>query len=414
MAGWHLLIPPVPILMHLDVNTMLVMGSFVAIAALGFLFVLCHDADRSRLNWWVAVAVMAILTFVTPLGRSSSSAPVVMASNIGSNVFGVAAFACLLAAIGKMIDRRFNILFLVAGPVLLALTHLVPWVYQSPDLRRIATALISLGYMGLATALFGASLRTPGRPKPGFHEQMIFAVLLFHVAATVVRAGLHFYAFRTGLVTVSAAAYAINIIESVCAGILLLGAVLGYEMRGIRSRLEEQAATDPLTGVLNRRAFLARLTKDIEVDAVDGTLVMFDLDHFKRINDTFGHAVGDRVLSDFTRIARTSLGDAGYFGRLGGEEFACFIPQAAAAPAIGIAEDIRWTLMGRALLSTHTVTVSIGMASTREAGHHVKRLVDFADRALYRSKNAGRNRISEHIEPGMPRSTPAPHYQQTA
>jgi diguanylate cyclase (GGDEF)-like protein len=160
---------------------------------------------------------------------------------------------------------------------------------------------------------------------------------------------------------------------------------------------KDAASTDPLTGLFNRRAFIEHAQRLINRCARKHkpvTLLMFDLDHFKSINDRFGHAVGDSALKLFAQTAIASMRVNDAIGRLGGEEFAAVVPGDDAVAA-RIAERIRaafeaagHVVDGRQL----DVTVSIGAAWTSEAVR-VDQVLTAADAALYRAKETGRNRM---------------------
>jgi diguanylate cyclase (GGDEF)-like protein len=158
------------------------------------------------------------------------------------------------------------------------------------------------------------------------------------------------------------------------------------------------ASTDSLTGLLNRRAFMENAMRLCLQQAKRGqpvTLLMFDLDHFKRVNDRFGHAAGDEVLRVFAQTARSSMRANDIIGRLGGEEFAAIVP----APldiASKIAERLRVAFEAAgAVVGVHAIgaTVSIGAAEANAPVVDVAPLLSRADAALYRAKNDGRNRL---------------------
>jgi diguanylate cyclase (GGDEF)-like protein len=154
--------------------------------------------------------------------------------------------------------------------------------------------------------------------------------------------------------------------------------------------------TDSLTGVLNRRGLLGYFGK-IQEKAHDDQhqvgVILFDLDHFKRVNDRFGHQSGDAVLTAFARLARQYIPN-NIFGRMGGEEFAAFVTVRDQTEAEALAESIRAEFCrlpvntGEALVPA-TVSVGIALSSAIEA--NIDRLVSAADRALYSAKAAGRN-----------------------
>jgi diguanylate cyclase (GGDEF)-like protein len=152
--------------------------------------------------------------------------------------------------------------------------------------------------------------------------------------------------------------------------------------------------------VLNRRGFLSRAEAELAADREAGhptALLMFDIDHFKRINDCWGHEAGDRALVAFCRVASAQLGPSALFGRIGGEEFACIIKGGDEGWARRAAERVRVALAaapidlgGPLLLPT---TVSAGVASTAAGRSDVSALMAGADEALYRAKSLGRNRV---------------------
>jgi two-component system cell cycle response regulator len=164
----------------------------------------------------------------------------------------------------------------------------------------------------------------------------------------------------------------------------------------------EMALYDALTGLNNRRSLERRLPAMIETARARGaalTMMVLDIDHFKRVNDTYGHDVGDRVLNGFGAQLRDTVRSGDLICRLGGEEFVVVMPGADAAEAARIAERARRTTESREFLvdgaaGSVSITVSIGLAEWRENWNHAE-LYRRADRALYLSKSAGRNRVTQ-------------------
>ena len=164
----------------------------------------------------------------------------------------------------------------------------------------------------------------------------------------------------------------------------------------------EMALYDPLTGLTNRRYLDRRLPAIMEAQRQRGaplTLMMLDLDHFKHVNDTFGHEIGDRVLQEFAARMQEVVRGGDVFCRLGGEEFVVVMPGVDAVQATRIAERARLNIQGMAFATSGpgeavSITVSIGVAERREESDAAE-LLRRADRALYRSKSEGRNRVSE-------------------
>ncbi|HLG72660.1 MAG TPA: diguanylate cyclase [Chloroflexota bacterium] len=158
------------------------------------------------------------------------------------------------------------------------------------------------------------------------------------------------------------------------------------------AEMEQQALTDELTGLPNRRAFdhhLDRLVRAVERGS-QFSMLMLDIDHFKKVNDTHGHAAGDRVLQELADTLQSRIRVSDVAARVGGEEFAVLLPRASASEAARVAEalrvavqerDIRWN--GRRI----PITISIGVADSAVEGS----IAEAADAALYRAKANGRN-----------------------
>ncbi len=167
------------------------------------------------------------------------------------------------------------------------------------------------------------------------------------------------------------------------------------------AKMREEADTDALTGLRNRRAFDRVLTRLIEVGGNVGAhacLLMVDIDHFKRVNDTCGHLFGDRVLQGVARAIAASVKGRDLVARFGGEEFSVLLPGTDVNGAVCVAEQIREAVSGiriRRAQSEQTiasVTVSVGVAQ-RLAGEESDAWFERADKALYKAKNSGRNRV---------------------
>ncbi len=180
-------------------------------------------------------------------------------------------------------------------------------------------------------------------------------------------------------------------------------------------RHRNAAMLDPLTGIANRRSFLADaslLAKRHRADPRPTAVLLIDLDHFKSINDRFGHALGDRVLEMFTDTARKSVRASDLLGRLGGEEFAAVLYDTSRDKAVAVAERIRESFAaatqevdGRPLCAT----VSIGLAYCEQPVLDVPEMLAQSDQALYFAKEHGRNRVEvASLEMVMQRKPDAP------
>jgi len=158
------------------------------------------------------------------------------------------------------------------------------------------------------------------------------------------------------------------------------------------------ASTDELTGLANRRAFLRHLDRQVDAANEFGwalAVAIFDVDHFKLVNDSHGHAVGDRVLQLVADRSVSVVRSGDLVGRLGGEEFAILMPGASPEDATAVAERLRGMIERTEELNGEilpAVTVSVGIcAHARDQG--ASDLLACADRALYAAKSAGRNRV---------------------
>ena len=196
----------------------------------------------------------------------------------------------------------------------------------------------------------------------------------------------------------AALAYANLVLAFVLAGQTLS---FRYE-RDVAHKLAEH---DPLTGVLNRRAILARLRAEFAKARQSGeplSLLFLDLDHFKNVNDSYGHRAGDQCLRSVIGPIAGELRQGDALGRYGGEEFLILLPGAAAADAEVVAERIRRRVQEMPMLISGThigLTVSLGVAAVDTEVAIPDDLVERADAALYRSKSGGRNQVSTHAGP---------------
>lgn len=176
------------------------------------------------------------------------------------------------------------------------------------------------------------------------------------------------------------------------------------ELKSLREHLgtlQSEATHDPLTGLLNRRGFEQAASK-LRIESRDGlasaSLLMFDLDHFKRVNDNYGHLFGDQVLCATAKVLNSIIKGRDIAARFGGEEFIVLLPETPLQGAAAVAEQFR-VAFSRARVRrsgsdkvVDQLSVSIGVAALRP-DDTVEQALDRADQALYRAKNEGRNRV---------------------
>lgn len=168
---------------------------------------------------------------------------------------------------------------------------------------------------------------------------------------------------------------------------------LNQRLHELAQELQYRATHDALTGVLNRAAVIERARHHLEREGL--ALIVLDIDHFKRVNDSFGHPVGDEVIRAVADCLRSEVPAGTEVGRVGGEEFTVLLPGRDLAAAAALAERLRRRVAGHdfALPDGQPVTASFGVSSLAQ-GHGFDQAYGLADAALYEAKRAGRNRVA--------------------
>ena len=378
--------------MHLDGLTLMVAGSFVA--ALGALLLFgawTQIRSAPALLWWSASqAADGIGVALLATGFVSQG---VVASAAGS------AFVALSPILVWAGARRFNgvrvhPLILAAGLLVLVAADALP-IPGDPGVTALAaTFAVSVAYL---LAAIGELWR--GRGDALRARWPLMAIFAAHGAI-----------FAGGIVEVYAGRVPVNHVPPLDSWfslihfeqmIFLVGSAV-FMVVLARERVEraykEASRLDELTGVANRRAFFEHAERTLRRCREGGdacSLIVFDLDHFKHINDTHGHGMGDRVLRIFADTARATLRPNDLFGRHGGEEFAVMLPSTGAEVAYVIAERVRHAFAAASqgiIEDTGNATVSGGVATVTD-GASLEAAMEVADRALYRAKRLGRNRV---------------------
>ncbi|MEI7613658.1 MAG: sensor domain-containing diguanylate cyclase [Betaproteobacteria bacterium] len=202
---------------------------------------------------------------------------------------------------------------------------------------------------------------------------------------------------------------------TICAGLalalILLGVASRYafksatETETLQLELERLAHTDSLTGLANRRHFMTLAERELSRTTRYGgslAVLMMDLDHFKKVNDTYGHATGDIVLQSLSKLLMVELRDIDIVGRLGGEEFAIVLSQSDGLQAMEVAERLRRTIEETGVVLPQGlplyITVSIGVSVLSAQETNIEILLSQADEALYEAKRTGRNRVQAFWE----------------
>jgi diguanylate cyclase (GGDEF)-like protein len=373
--------------------------AFVAVcivALLGLFLILAwlQQRDVRAFAWWgaaylIGAASLALWAAPHPWLQLPSEAP----------------FALIFVACGMI----WNGVRLFRGRVLKPLASLAGaavWLAlcQLPVFAEGSTARIALGALVVSVYTFFIAFELSRERRKSLHSRTA-AVVVPSLHAAIFLMPLALRAFAPQAIAASWLTVLVleTMIYAVGTAFIVLLMVKDYHVGIYR----HAASTDFLTGLLNRGAFLENALRLCAHQAGGSavTLLMFDLDHFKSINDHFGHAAGDEVLRVFAQVARKSTRADDIIGRLGGEEFAVIV----AAPmdiAARIGERIRASFESAgASVAGHPIgaTVSIGLATTLGLVTNMDALIARADGALYRAKGEGRNRLfADSEEPGEP------------
>ncbi|MBL8299630.1 MAG: GGDEF domain-containing protein [Rhodanobacteraceae bacterium] len=270
------------------------------------------------------------------------------------------------------------------------------WVAPCVLLRVVATSTVVMCLLLIAAR---ETARAAPRPWPISHR-IILAVFLGGAVVMLVR--IVFEALAAASVSSSVATAPLQMITIGYMSLLPVVATFGFVMmcsEYARAEVEKLANTDPLTGAFNRRKFEQLACEQVSVALrckQPVSLLLIDVDRFKRTNDLHGHEVGDRVLQNLVACSRHHLRPGDLIGRLGGEEFLVLLRDADRGVAIEIAERLRIavaTLDLRTCGERLDLSVSIGVATLSEHGNEFAVLVRSADRAMYLAKRRGRNRV---------------------
>ncbi|MFT6286818.1 MAG: diguanylate cyclase (GGDEF)-like protein [Alcanivorax sp.] len=187
----------------------------------------------------------------------------------------------------------------------------------------------------------------------------------------------------------------------------LISAWLMFAVSRHSRQLKDMALTDPLTGAYNRRYFEEQVRQSLDIwrrYQRPSTLLLMDIDHFKHVNDSFGHGVGDQSLKLLVNLIASRIRGVDTLCRYGGEEFAVLLSETSARHGVRLAEELRSRVEESELLPEGTLTISVGVTDIAAAGD-AEEWLRLTDEALYRAKKQGRNRIESHVVE-VPSATP--------
>lgn len=398
--------------MALDLPTLFFVSTCVT-ALLGIFLLALWLQDRSvrALGYWASAYLIG--GFAIALW--------VLSPNIlpaaGSDLASALLFTCcgmIWSGARKFHGREPSVGFAIAGAVVWLVATRMPELMQWENARVVISSLIITSYAVLTAFELrrerrkpkgGAAAKARALTIPVLHGVIflspILTTTLFTNAAPIAANGFFpLFALLTLLYVV---------------GTAFIVVVMAKEHSALVHKTA--AMTDHLTGLFNRRGFLEAAEKLIESQRKSGqpvTIMMFDLDHFKSINDRFGHEVGDEALQAFAATASTNMRQHDVVGRLGGEEFAAILPGGIETAQL-VAERVRAAFETRGVeISGHAMnaTVSIGISESLADVAQITTMLARADRALYAAKAKGRNRVcsdkeARDVMPKAPSLVPA-------
>jgi diguanylate cyclase (GGDEF)-like protein len=378
--------------MNLDINTLFMVTVYVeAILGLLLLFAWVQNAHVHAVAWW-GFAHIVRAGSVTLFGMYGSVPDLISIDLANAMLF--TAFAVTWTGARVFDGKQVEPVYLVTGAVVWLLVCRLPVVTESVDARVLLASGIITAYTWLTAYEFWC-----GRKEALVSRWPAIFMLFAHGALFLLRtpliAGLPWSPTNRvfGSVWLTVISFEALLFTISIAFILL---AMAKERTELRHRTA--AMVDPLTGIANRRSFLleaSALAKRHLGNPRQAAVMLIDLDHFKSINDRFGHAIGDRVLEKFAEIAQHSLRASDLIGRLGGEEFAAVLYDTPKDKAVAAAERLRLAFEHASQeVEGHAVcaTMSIGIVHCETPLLDVPGLLAQADQALYFAKQRGRNR----------------------
>ncbi len=380
--------------MNLDVNTLFLVTIYVeAILGLLLLFVWAQNTAISAVAWW-GFAHLLRAASVTLFGLYGSVSDLI--SIDFANALLLTSFALTWTGARVFDHQRPQPILLFGGAAVWLIACRIPGFAQAYDVRVLMASAIITTYTWATAYEFWR-----GRSEPLVSRWPAILMLVAHGALYLLRTpfGAVLPWSPTGNQVFASVWLTVLSFEALLFTISIAFILLAMAKERIEYRHKTASLIDPLTGVANRRAFLQdgeALLKRQATDPRPIAVMLLDLDHFKSVNDRFGHAIGDRVLEIFADVAGSSMRHVDLFGRLGGEEFAALLRDTTHERALAVAEQIRADfaaatrdVQGRPV----TATVSIGVVISHDAVLDLSALLAQADHALYRAKDSGRNRV---------------------
>ncbi len=381
--------------MTLDVATLFVASIAIEFVLALYFWTLWLGRREQRMHLWIAASITTGMA--GSLGFMLRGVAPDWIAVWAAQVCFIQVFAFLWAGVRRVHGRTHPTRVVWAGSLLWSAACLIPAFFHAEAVRN---AVATLAFTAYCVAMSAELLRRAGATSPS--RRLTAALLLSLSAASV--AMTVYSALRDDVVTPLSSPSslpALWLLLYTAIYLTLVVALTTLELGNEAQRQREAAATDALTGLLNRRAFIDGAAR-LATHPRGATLLMLDLDHFKQINDHWGHAAGDRALVLFAGalLDVTVRSPHAVVARIGGEEFAVLLPGTPRADALAIAAEIA----ARTRELRHTpgaprMTVSIGTAAGPMNDRTLDELLAAADQALYRAKRGGRDRVEQEYAP---------------
>ncbi|HVY20246.1 MAG TPA: GGDEF domain-containing protein [Bauldia sp.] len=392
--------------MLIDLPTLMVAGSFVSAISGVFLIFAWLQTDRAHgMLWWAAADL--VLATAIPIMASPNLDPGEPPLVVAITLLNLSP-ALIWASARAVNNRRVDLAVVGTGAVLWLVAYAMPIVREETRIQVALNLLIAAFYLGAAAYEFWKGRdeklmsRWPLIVLLGLHAVFSAGAAVSAFIGDMAPSGIAVLYGWFGFVHLETLAFVV--------GTSIFTVAMARERNEIVHKTA--ASTDALTGVATRRAFYDKgetmVGDSIKQDSALA-IILFDLDAFKKINDTFGHGPGDEVLKRFGAAALKTLRSSDLIGRLGGEEFGAVLPGASVGAAYVAAERIRVAFSDAcASLNDGMIkaTVSAGIAQA-QAGSTLDSLVQAADLALYRAKLQGRNRVEVAEKNDPPAEDPA-------
>jgi diguanylate cyclase (GGDEF)-like protein len=380
-----------------DIRTAILIGALLTFLIGTMMYAVSStqpDAYRGTMRWWVVGALSYALGFVLTGMRDWIWIGWSAVLGNGLIAVGMACFAIALRRFFGLPEWRKRLL-LIVPPLAMVVSTVLVFVVPADDIRLGLISMLLASLAGVCVqSIYGHALpRTLSQHIIGFYFLLGLATLMARSVATLLlRLPQH------GIFEVTPLTLSVYVVGGLMPVVGTIAFLLMCTERSQRE-IERTARIDHLTGIYNRGAIEGLAGRMIASSLRHGTpmsLMVVDIDHFKRINDELGHAAGDKALLATVQMMQALVRACDLLGRLGGEEFVVLMPDTDAVQARRAAERMRTEVEQTPVTffgTFRSLTVSIGVSEYRVEDGGFDRLLQRADRALYEAKHSGRNRV---------------------